>query len=80
VVFSIRILIFIWLAVSVRFFFSFFFMRSKVATDSLLGLTAPLLPLSYGVILIFSWLAVSVGFFCNFFFMRSKVATDSLVG
>jgi uncharacterized membrane protein (DUF106 family) len=31
------ILIFSWLAVSVGFFFSFFFMRSKVATDSLLG-------------------------------------------
>jgi hypothetical protein len=31
------ILIFSWLAVSVGFFSNFFFMRSKVATDSLLG-------------------------------------------
>ncbi len=31
------ILIFIWLAVSVGFFFRFFLMRFKEATDSLLG-------------------------------------------
>jgi hypothetical protein len=37
VAFSILIIIFIWLAVSDGFFFIFFFMRSKVATDSLLG-------------------------------------------